>query len=308
MGSKLYQQDADILDYTPAAAKSAGDIVMLPSGIPGMVQNDIAAGALGSVKVRGLVECPKAASVYLWKGQEAWVTLSTGAVSYGGDVCIGVVAETVIGTATTVKVNLNAKGGGLVDMDSVGWITERVGAAGQVVAGGFGKSVGLAFSLTAEAQKAAAWCNKALSVANKLLVQGWLTVVTIGDNAAFDFNFGLASESHASDFDASAKYLAVHLNNALDLFVQSKDGTTTVNATDTTVNLVANTPAFVQFDMSDPADVKLYVNGIAVTPTAIDFSAGGAALFLIAHLEKSADDSPGHIVMHDMRVLSQVDA
>ena len=51
--------EGDTVDHTPAAAVSAGDIVVIGDRV-GHAPKDIAASALGQLRVRGVVTCPKA--------------------------------------------------------------------------------------------------------------------------------------------------------------------------------------------------------------------------------------------------------
>ena len=58
MGS-TYRQEGCAIDYTPATAKTAGDVVV-QNGLLGVVKTDIAANALGSLTVEGVFRFTKA--------------------------------------------------------------------------------------------------------------------------------------------------------------------------------------------------------------------------------------------------------
>jgi len=133
-----------------------------------------------------------------------------------------------------------------------------------------------------------------------------LAVFDIGDNAALDINFGLASASHATDFDAIAEFAAFHLDGTdLSVLCHSDDGTTDTAPVDSTVDLVDNTYANFRIDVSDTADVKFYINGVRVcSGTTYDISAGSGPLTPIVHVEKTSDDTTADVRVDRIRVQS----
>lgn len=56
-----YVQDGDLIDYTPSAAVSAGDVVVLADLVT-VAPRPIAANKLGAVAVGGVFSLPKAAA------------------------------------------------------------------------------------------------------------------------------------------------------------------------------------------------------------------------------------------------------
>lgn len=84
----LWQDEDDVIDYTPASACYAGDVVLL-GAIPAIVQRDIAASALGSVIIGGVAKVPKDTSTFTvgdavyWNatGSPVTGTASTGAAT-----------------------------------------------------------------------------------------------------------------------------------------------------------------------------------------------------------------------------------
>lgn len=58
MAKAIYRQKGETLDYIPAAAQEAGDIVSLGTRV-GVVGEDVAAGELGHVHVEGVYQMPK---------------------------------------------------------------------------------------------------------------------------------------------------------------------------------------------------------------------------------------------------------
>lgn len=73
------------IDYTPASAKTAGDVVVLATGLIGIVESDIAADALGSLAIDvGPWKAPKASGalvagqIVFWDAGNARVTGTQG--------------------------------------------------------------------------------------------------------------------------------------------------------------------------------------------------------------------------------------
>jgi len=59
MATAVYRQEGDSIDYTPAAAVAAGDVVV-QNDLVGVAVLDIAANALGALRVAGVFDFPKA--------------------------------------------------------------------------------------------------------------------------------------------------------------------------------------------------------------------------------------------------------
>ncbi len=105
-----------------------------------------------------------------------------------------------------------------------------------------------------------------------------------------DVNVGVASATNATDGDGIAQHLFMHLDaNATPILFQSKDGTTTVNATNSTVVYAEGTAFEVWMDMRNPADVQIYVNGaLVLDATAFDVGNAASVWYLLAHVEKTS--------------------
>lgn len=157
---------------------------------------------------------------------------------------------------------------------------------------------------SADAVAEAATCalymiNAPIDIDKTPIVEFILGVFDIGDDAALDINFGLADDTHATDFDALTKYIAFHLDgNSLILKAQSTDGVTTVAAVTTGLTLVDNQYAKFKIDATDKADVKLYVSltttgdyARVLSGTTFDISALTGALTPIVHVEKTSNDT-----------------
>lgn len=121
----------------------------------------------------------------------------------------------------------------------------------------------------------------------------------IGDDGAVDFDFGLASDDHATDFESIAEFVAFHLDgNDLSLKIHSDDGTTDTAAVDTTVDLVDDTLYAFRIDFTDLTDVKFYYRTLGaaswtrlLSGTTFDVSAATANWTPIIMVEKTSNDS-----------------
>lgn len=114
----LRQAETDVWDYTPATAKSAGDVVLLGK-VVGVVCRPIAANAKGAVAVRGVFNFPKAGGGALVAGQVAYLDGAgnvTGSLTASG--IAGLVAEPAASADTSCVVSINH--GCLYDVNATG--------------------------------------------------------------------------------------------------------------------------------------------------------------------------------------------
>ncbi len=120
------------------------------------------------------------------------------------------------------------------------------------------------------------------------------TVNNDGAGTTPDVNIAVANGTHATDADSITELCGVHLDgNATAIRALSRDGTTTVASTDTTLtytegSAVANR-VHVILDGRAPEDVQIIVNGALVlgsTVFRLDNATGPLGLLL--HLEKTA--------------------
>jgi len=106
-----YRQEGDAIDYTPSTAKTAGDVVV-QNGLIGVVKDDIAANALGSLALEGVFRFTKVSGA-LTVGQIVYYDVANDRVST--DAAVGVPAGKVIVAAasgdTTVDVAINETDG-----------------------------------------------------------------------------------------------------------------------------------------------------------------------------------------------------
>lgn len=293
----VHQDGADVLDFTPVAAVSAGQIIQLPDGRAGIVNTDLAASQKGSVRVSGIVTVTKTAGIVILDGGRVAWDYSANAAHFktvnDRDLFIGAAFGDAASADTTMKVLLNVEPRYLIDMARDPATTVTVGTA---AAEGFGrpKRIGgtTKFLLTAtnEAQKVDIISNQAFAVGANAIVEARFNVISDGAGAAVDASIGVANATHATDADAITESLFVHLDaNDANINIESDDGTTEVGATDSTVDYAEGTPVEVWFDMRDEADIQVYINGVNVLPaTAFKLNAATGPLKLLTHIEKTA--------------------
>lgn len=294
---------ANDVRLTAAAAVGVGEVWQLPGGRAGVYWpgQSAASGDRAVFSGTGQYTCPKAAGVNLLDGGRAYWDRSARVVTFkkvnGRDFLLGQIAGDAAADDATCVVNVNVPPRPTIDLLRDG--AQSVPTGTQAV-GGFGLPAtvggvpGLLLTATNEAQCIDLLSVDLVAVAANPVAEFVLRIAANGSTSAVDLNVGLASGTHASDADAIAEHVFFHLDGAaLDLKAQSKDGTTTVAAVDTTKDVTAGTAVAnrveLWIDCRDPANVKLYVDAVRVlsaTTFRLDNAAG--PLGLLAHLEKTA--------------------
>lgn len=189
--------------------------------------------------------------------------------------------------------------------------TNALGVISQDVANGV-----LKFSADAVAEAATCalyMANSPVDIDKAPIFEAIVAVYDIGDAAAVDIDFGLASDTHATDFEAIAAFAAFHLDgNNLSLNCHSDDGTTDTAAVDTTVDLVDDTYYAFKIDCTDKSDVKFYYRALTTdtwtavaTGTTFDISAYSGTLTPIVLVEKTSDDTTFDVRVDRIRVQAQ---
>ena len=224
--------------------------------------------------------------------------------------CVGDVASTTL----TCVVNLNVRPSYKIDLGRNSLEDEFLSVIVKTVVGSttvevphirrMGGTHSLIFGATAEAQKLDLLSQQGFAVGSNWVVEGGFNIIDDGDAGAIDFNIGVANATHASDADSITESCFLHLDgNDLNLFAESDDGTTEVAATDTTTDIVLATPVHFVIDGRDPADIQIYVNGVLqLTSTTFVLTAATGPLKLLAHLEKSSDDTTADYRINYLRV------
>lgn len=303
MTEAIYKQEGDSVDFTPVAAITAGEMVLLPDGRAAFCPDAIAAGALGAARVKGIVTLSKAADVVLLQGGLVrWDASASVAdvpvLTNDLDFIIGRVEKDAAASDTTVDVVLNVFDTALISLNRSGFLNVPVLTAGTPYGKMMGNAFFAGFSATAEAQKEDILSNRSVPISSNWIVEGVVEVVTNADTDVADLNIGVANASHASDADAITESVFVHFDMGADLNIdcESDDGTTEVAATDSTVDWAVGTPVHFAIDGRDESDIQFYINGANVLPaTVFTLADATGPIKLLCHLEKSANDSPGEI-------------
>lgn len=297
------------IDWTADAAVVGGQVIQLRDGRAGVVSVDAASGTKVGVYVDGIFEVQKTTSMVILAGSRLFWDHSAnkchllhqndrdfflGSAINGGTTSSGTVAAT--SAATSVYVALNAQAVNELTLGS-GFSSLPISTAGWPHVFGVGEGCNLIFDLTAEAQKLDALSFRGMSPSSLAIVDALICVNDGGDNAALDANIGLANGTHATDADTITESLFIHIDGTdVNIYAESDDGTTEVAATDTTINYTAGTPFLAQWDLSNNADIQLYINGVNVLPaTVFKLNAATGPMKLLAHMEKTADDTPGNV-------------
>lgn len=287
---------------TATAVIAAGEIQQLPDGragyYPGL--NAAVSGQRVNFLTDGQLTLPKASGVLLRGGRAYW-DHSANTVVYkkvnDRDFYLGRIVDDCASGDTTCVVNLNRDPPYDLDLARDPCLSVLAGTA---AAGAFGYPVRLGganiFELTAtnEAQKVDALGVDGFAIAANAIVEGAFRVLSDGGAGAQDFTIGVASGTHATDFQSVAEFVALHLDgDSTNINVQSDDGTTDVAPTDSTLDYTEGSAVAqrVEFwmDLRDPSDVQVYINGALVLgATVFTLAAGSGPLFLIVHLEKTA--------------------
>lgn len=301
---------SETVNWTADDDYIAGAVVELPDGRAAVVTADCSDGDLVGVWVKGLFTVLKNITMTMLKGSQVYWDHSANKCNllHGGDkdFSLGTTQETAAYAATTVLVDLNAKPAYTLSLAS-GYQSIPVSTAGWPHVYGGGNSFGAKFDLTAEAQKLDALSIQRMVTGAPCIVDALICINVAPDDAAVDINVGLADDTHASDADTITSSLFVHLDgNTANINMESDNAAAEVAATDTTLDWSAGTPFLVQWDLSDWSDIKVYVNGLRVcdgtTGTSRTFTLAGVAgpLKLLAHMEKSSNDSPGNMTVMNL--------
>lgn len=310
-----YQNDDAVLDLTAVAALTGGQVIQMNDGRAGIVPSDVAAGEPVGVQVEGIFIVDKTTSMVILDGSPVYWDHSANKAHYkqvsDRDFYLGTAFGDAASADTTMKVNLNKRPVYKSDLFADNYATVLVGTA---AAGGLSYPVpnggGAIFELTAtnEAQKVDALGLMGVAPGSNFIVEGAFRVLSDGAGTAVDASIGIASGTHASDFQSVAEFVAIHLDaNDTKIYVESDDGTTDVAPTDSlsTYTEGADLASRVHFaiDARDPSDVQVYVNGALVLgATVFSLAAAAGPLFPIVHVEKTSSTDTYKLAVDWLRV------
>lgn len=305
-----YVQDGESVDYTPAVAVAAGDIVQISDGRAAYSPDAIAAAQKGAVSVCGFVTIAKTASIVILDGGRVYFDFSANKAHYmkvnDQDFYVGRAVGDSIGTATTVVVALNVNPPYDVDMVRDGFLSVPTGTQA-VGAFGYPKPLGganqISLTATSEAQCIDMLSRDKWAIAANAIAEFVVIIDVNGSDSTVDINFGVGNGTSTTDADAITEHVLFHIDGgATAINAQSKDGTTTVAATDTTKTFTAGTAVAnrieLWIDTRAPGGVGMYVNGVAVlTSTVFDLSHATGPLGLLAHMEKTTGTATGKLTV-----------
>lgn len=318
--ANLYQDDDCAVDYTAIAAVTGGQVVQLADGRAGVIPTDLDAAELGSASTEGIYVVTKAANLVWIDGARIWWDHSANAATPvpplttgDKDFYLGVAVGDVAAATTTGKINLNVLPVYVYDAkrdlsDTV--IVKTVVGSTTIVIPDIvnrGGSIDAFFGLTAEAQKLDILSKRSFPLTSNPILECVVNVVTTCDADVGDLSIGFANATHASDADSITESAFFHFDLGADLNIdaESDDGTTEVAATDTTIDFAEGTPVYLCIDGRDPSNFKYYINGaevLAATANLGDIQLATGPLKALFHMEKSANDSPGRVLISELQV------
>lgn len=309
MAEALLVRPGQTVKWTADATYTMGDVVQLYDGRAGVLVSDAVSGDLVDVYTEGTFQVTKAANLVWIKGGSIYWDHSANSAtpnepigSGDKDFFVGTAQADATSAATTGYVQLNVKPSYIIDSavdngDStivktvVGSTTVEVP---QIIQRG--GMMYMQFGTTAEAQKVDWISDRGFAVGSNWICEILYELVTAADAAAVDVNVGVASGTHATNFETIAEFAAFQMNGAdLNISAHSDDGTTDKAITDTTIDIAAGTPVRFTLDGRDVTNVKYYINGAEVLSAEANLgvlTAAAGPLYAIIHAEKTSDDSP----------------
>jgi len=314
VANAYYLQEGESVDYTPVIAMVAGEVVQISDGRAAFAPTAIAAGVKGAVQVCGLVTMPKTTSMALLDGGKAYWDYSASKVHFrkvnDRDFYLGRVVGDCTEASTSCVVALNVAVPYDVDVHGDAFLSV---ATGTKVIGVFGftkihgGAIILELGATSEAQCIDLLSVDKFAVGANPIAEFIFRVPTNGTGSTVDFSLGLASATSATDADAIAEHCLIHIDGgSTAIMAQSKDGSTTVAAADTTKVISAGTAVAnrveVWMDGRNLADIQIYVDGVLVlASTVFNLGAATGPLGIIAHLEKTTGTETGIFALDAMR-------
>ena len=304
MAEVLYLNPGVSVDYTPTNAVTAGEVRQLPDGRAGFAPTAIAAAAKGALTVSGIVEVEKTGTMVMLKGSRVFWDASANKahllqLNNTTDFYFGIVQETALSAGTTVKVAINADPRYTISLGDGFWSVPVSTAGNNWALVGHGEGVSMALDATSEAQKLDALSILGIPVDTPCLVEALVCLNANGSDASVDFSVGLASVTHATDAHGIAERLFIQIdgdNTAIN--AESDDGTTETAIIDSVANATDGTPFLVQWDLTDEADIQLYIDGVNRLPASVfTLAAASGPLKLLAHLEKTTGAATGNVTV-----------
>lgn len=311
MAEAVIHQEGNIIGFTTVAAAAAGDVLQVPDGRVGVAIYAAAANTRVECQISGIFKLDKTANEIHVPGQRLYWDASGSTVTAvppvtAADFFVGCCAADAAAADASTQVALNQDWEGSVDQRTATFAQVPVLTAGDPR--GYQVGGGLRFSIDAtnEAQKIDALSHKAVA-----LDSDWIFLAEVAIDAAAgsatDISIGVADGTHATDFQSVATLCTIHIDGgSANILVQSDDGTTDVAPIDSTIDWTAAVPFALAIDGRDPADIKLYINGIRETAAATTLALAAAASGLKAcvHIEKTASTDAATVTVSNMKIMT----
>lgn len=302
----------------------AGELIQGPDGLAHYYDSSVGAssGDKPTLTSSDVVAVPKTNGIVLLDGGPCYWDHSANALHYKAvndrDFFAGSIVGDYASGDTIAYVNLNRKPQYLIDLSRGDVMDAFISAlVGTVAVGGCnifrrGSAHNFVHNSTNEAQKLDLLSVNGFAPGSQWIVEGAFRVPNDGAGSNTDVSLGIASATHATDGDSIAEHLFLHLDgNSTNISLQSKDGTTTVAAVDTTLDYTEGSALAnrVEFWMDGrtrsggTADIQCYVNG-ALAAGASTFRLDNAVgpLFLLAHTEKTSSADAYELALDWLRV------
>lgn len=309
-----FLRERERLLKTLAEAANLGDLHQHGDGSPTFLTgSNGSAGNEKTFRSTDQINLPKTAGITILDGGRVYWDRSAQACSFkkidDRDFYVGRAVGDASSAAVLMAVNLGVDPPYDIDLARDPFSTTIIGtqALGGLALNRRGGAHNFKLDATNEAQKLDALSKDGFATGANAIIEFAFNVISDGAGSAVDVSLGIANATHATDADAITRHLLLHLDaNATAIKLQSKDGTTTVTASDTTKTYVegagnANRKE-VWFDLRNPADVQVYIDAVNVlSATVFDISASVATWYLLAHLEKTASTDTYEIDLEGMR-------
>lgn len=298
MPEATFVRDFDKTNVTLAASAGIGEVRQLADGRAGWLDYATAKSSGDKVdfKTAGCVAIPKASGVVILDGGRVYWDHSANQATYttanDRDFYVGTAQGDFGSGDVIVYVNLNVQQRNILDIANDPFVTAIVGtqALGGLGLLRRGGAHNIILSSTSEAQKVDILTRAGFATGANAIIEAIVNVISDGAGTVVDVSVGAANGTNATDADSITESLFLHLDaNNVNINFESDDGSTEVAATDSTIDYTEGTPFEVWFDMRDPADVQVYVNGsLVLGSTTFNVSAATGPWKLLVHVEKSS--------------------
>lgn len=321
MAEAMFHQKDCVITTTAAAAVSSGEVRQLPDGRAAVYTglNSAASGDPIGNQTEGVFLVAKTSSIVFLDGGRVYWDASASKAHFkkvnDRDYYIGRAVGDAASGDTQMYVNLNVPEC-QYDWTHVthGYLSVPTGTQA-VGAFGYPKVLGatreLELTSTNEAQCIDMLSKERFAIESNPILEAIVCVVANGSTSAVDFNVGLANGTSTTDADAITEHVLFHIDGGdLSIFGQSKDGTTTVAAADSTVDVVAGSAVAnkveLWIDARDTSNVKLYVDGVRViSGSTFKLNAGTGPIGALAHLEKTSSAATGKVHVDFLAIRTQ---